>query len=400
MSFSFPVVMIVINLMMGVSTAVNSLVSRSIGESQLGNAQKSRIQGLQFTFLTCLLISSLGALTIKPLFHLLGVNEQLMHHVQDYMLIWYGGTIFMSMTTVGASIFRAKGNVSYPSFVFILGSVINALLDPILIFGWGPIPAFGIQGAAWTTLLGNAISAYLIFSKLYREEGISFSSMFTSFESSLYKKIALISLPTALANSFVPLSTAFTNWMLVSYGNAAVAANSIATRIETVPFIAIFALGSVLAPFIGQNWGAKKMDRVQEGLKKSFLFSLFLGACCSFVLIYYKKSITTLFDSSPQVVEISSLYFSFIPLTYGILGAVFLTAHAMNAIGKPFLGNLLSASRLVCIYIPLAYVMNLFFEINGIFLARFAANTIVGILSIALVYQTFFKKVSLPIDQN
>ena len=392
MSFSFPIVMIVLNIMMGIATGINSLSSRLIGQKKLDEAKEINSQGLLFTFLISIFMTILGLLTINPLFELLGVDNTVIGHVQNYMTIWYCGMLFMNLNIVGGAIFRAKGNVSYPSLILVLGAVLNAILDPILIFGLGPIPAMGIQGAAWTTVLGNTLSLLLIFIKLLRDQEISLSTMFRSLKFSIHKKIAIIAFPTAIANSFVPVGTAFTNWMLVSYGNAAVAANSIATRIETVPFMAIFALSSVLAPFIGQNWGAKKMARIREGLKKSFLFSYILGATCAVILISYKRSVAAFFDNTPQVIEITSLYFSFIPLTYGILGTVFLTNHAMNAVGKPFVGNLLSASRLVILYLPLAFLLNRNFEISGIFFARVAANLIVGGLSTLLIYRTFFRK--------
>jgi len=391
MSFSFPIVMIILNIMMGIATGLNSLSSRLIGQKKLDEAKETNSQGLLFTFLISVFLTILGMLTIKPLFELLGVDSSVIGYVQSYMTIWYCGMLFMNLNIVGGAIFRAKGNVTYPSLILVLGAVLNAILDPILIFGLGPIPAMGIEGAAWTTVFGNGLSMFLIFMKLLKDKEISLSLMFRSFKFSIHKKISVIAFPTAIANSFVPFSTAFTNWMLVSYGNAAVAANSIATRIETVPFIAVFALSSVLAPFIGQNWGAENIARIREGIKKSFLFSYILGATCAFTLIFFKRSIGALFDDSPQVVAITSLYFSFIPLTYGILGTVFLTNHAMNAVGKPFLGNLLSASRLVIIYLPLAFLLNRHFEIGGIFFARVAANLIVGSLSTLLIYRTFFK---------
>jgi len=392
MSFCFPVVMIILNLMMGISTGVNSLASRAIGAKEHAHATDIAKKGLQFTFLSSLCISLIGLLTIEPLFYFLGADESLMPFIKDYMIIWYLGVVFMNMSIVGNSIFRAKGNVFYPSMILILGAALNAILDPILIFGWGPIPAIGIQGAALTTVLGNALSAYLIFTKLGRNEQIPFTSIFTSFDFSVVKKILVIALPTALANSLTPVSTAFTNKVLVSYGNAAVAANSIATRVETVPFIAIFALASVIAPFIGQNWGANNHTRIREGIKKSFLFSHLLGIGCALLFILQRASISAFFDQSPQVVEITSLYFSMIPLTYGLLGTVFLTTHAMNAVGKPFFGNLLSAARLIVIYLPLALLLNTYSGIEGIFLARFIANTLVGTLASVLTYRTFFKK--------
>jgi putative MATE family efflux protein len=391
MSFCFPVVMIILNIMMGVSVGVNSLASRALGENQEGRAIEISQRGLQFSIFLAGAISTVGLLTMDPLFTLLGVDKDLMPLVREYMVVWYAGSVFWSLSVVGSSIFRAKGNVFYPSLVLILGAIVNTILDPILIFGWGPIPSLGVKGAAITTVFGNAISAYLILSKLSKEEKIPFSSLFKSVDFSLMRKILVIAAPTALASSLPPVSTAFTNWMLVVYGNAAVAANSIAMRIETVPFMAIFALSSVLASFIGQNWGAKNMFRVQEALKKSFLFSYLLGLVSAAFLFIYRQSVSAVFDSSPQVIEITGLYFSLVPITYGLLGSVFLTTHALNAIGRSVSGNLLSVSRLVIIYFPLTYVLNFYFSVGGIFAARLIANSIVGIFAAILVYQVFFK---------
>ncbi|MDN3505668.1 MAG: MATE family efflux transporter [Simkaniaceae bacterium] len=396
MSFGFPIIMIVLNIMMGIATALSSLSSRLIGQKKLSEAKETNSQGLLFTFIVSVFLTILGMLTINPLFKLLGVESAVMGYVHSYMSVWYCGMLLMNLNIVGGAIFRAKGNVTYPSLILVLGAALNAILDPILIFGLGPIPAMGIAGAAWTTVFGNGLSTLLIFAKLLKDDEISLPSMLRSINFSIHKRISVIAFPTAMANSFVPMSTAFTNWLLVSYGNAAVAANSIATRIETVPFMAIFALSSVLAPFIGQNWGAGNLSRIREGIKKSFVFSYLLGAACALSLIFFRKSIGALFDNSPQVVDITALYFSFIPLTYGMLGTVFLTNNAMNAVGKPYLGNLLSASRLVLLYIPLAYLLNRNFEINGIFFARVAANLIVGALSSLLIYRTFFHKEPAP----
>lgn len=392
MSFSFPIVMIIINIMMGVGTALSSIVSRHIGAGRIPESKEANSQGILFTILLSGCLSLIGLFTLGPLFRTLGVDDSIMHHVQDYITVWYIGMVFMNLSILGGALFRAKGNVAYPSLILFCGAALNAILDPILIFGWGPIPALGIKGASLTTVLGNGISAIFLYARLFKEGDISAKQIFATYKLKVHAAIARIALPTALASSMVPASTAYTNWLLVSHGNAAVAGNSIATRIETVPFIAIFALGSVLAPFIGQNWGAKQFSRIRSGIKKSFLFSYLLGTFCAVILILNKNSIHLLFANSPGIEAVTTLYFRFIPLTYGILGTVFLTTYSMNAIGRPFLGNILSASRLILLYIPLSTLLNSIMGIEGIFLARVTANTTVGILATLLVYRTFFKK--------
>lgn len=390
MSFSFPVVMIVLNLMMGIATGINSIAARLLGEKRSEEAKEVNAQGILFTIFLSLVMTFFGWMSIHPLFTWLGVDASTMPSVRHYMDLWYAGMLFMNLNTVGSAIFRSKGNVTYPSMILLLGALINAILDPIFIFGLGPIPSLGIQGAALTTVLGNFLSFVFLFHKLVKDKELSVRH-FLEIRLSIYKKILRIALPTSLASSVVPLSTAFTNRMLVFYGNAAVAANAIATRIETVPFIPMFALCSVLAPFIGQNFGARQFDRIEKSLKGSFLFSYLLGIISALVLILYKGPIVSLFDTSEQILAISSIYFALIPFTYGILGTVFVTTHAMNAIGKPFLGNLLSASRLLVLYLPLALVLKEPYGVSGVFYARVFANVLVGVLSTLLIYRTFFQ---------
>lgn len=390
MSFSFPIIMIVLNMMMGIGTAINSLSSRLVGQKANNEAKQVNSQGLLFTILVSLALTILGLCTIPPLFQLLGVDQTIMPFVKEYMFVWFSGMILMNITIIAGAIFRVRGQVIYPSIILIAGAILNAILDPILIFGWGPIPSLGIRGAAWTTLLGNGLSAFLLLWKLLKKGEICSKMTLKCFRQDIHRQITKIAFPTALANSLVPISTACTNWILVSYGNAAVAANAIATRIETIPFIAIFALCSVLAPFVGQNFGANNMSRIREGIKKTFAFSYILGALCSVILIWFAKPLVALFESNPLIIAVTQQYFSFIPLTYGVLGTVFLTAHVMNAVGKPYLGNLLSSARLIFAYLPLAFVLNHYFEIAGIFSARVIANLLTGLLATILIYRTFF----------
>lgn len=391
MSFSFPVVMIMINVTMGISIGITSVVSRAIGAKQIDYSKKLITKGVELTIFVSLILTFLGLITIEPLFSLLGVDAELMVYTKDYMKIWYLGMVFMNLSAVGAAIFRAKGNVLFPSVMLILGAILNGVLDPLLIFGYGIIPKMGLKGAAITTVFGNFLSAFFIFYKLRKDEKIKIPTIPRSFDLSLIKKILFIAVPAALANSLTPISTALTNKMLVAFGNTAVAANSIATRIETVPFIAIFGLGFVLSPFIAQNWGAGNFSRIKLAIAKSFIFSYLLGLVTAAILMVYKNNIILIFDSNPKVIAITSTYFGIIPLTYGVLGTVFLTTQAMNAIGKPFLGNFLSCLRLIIIYLPLACVLNMHYDITGIFISRFIANTFVGIMASFFIYKIFYR---------
>lgn len=402
MSFSFPVVMIIMNLIFGISMGSASVISQAIGAGDGSLAKRLASKSLELTILFSLLITLAGIFTIEPLFKLLGVSGELMPLVKEYMVCWYAGVIFSNLSMVGCAIFRAKGNVFFPSLMLTLGALLNAVLDPILIFGWGVIPKMGIQGAALTTVIGNALSTFFIFYKLKRNENISIPWFPRSLDWGLWKKIIHIAIPSSMANSLTPIATAVTNRMLVVYGNAAIAANSIATRVETVPFIAIFALGTVLLPFIGQNWGAKNYHRIKEAILKSFGFSYLLGLVFTVVLFLGRSQVAAFFDRDPAVITFTAKYFSMIPTTYGLLGTVFLTQYSMNAISKPYRGNFLSIFRLILLYLPLASVLQGPLGVVGIFESRLIANLVTGVLATLLIWKTFFKikKLEEPVQES
>lgn len=391
MSFGFPIVMIVMNIIFGIAVAATSVISKAIGEKNSEKASNLTKKSIQLSLIFSAVFTLFGFFTINPLFSLLGADSSLLPLIEDYMLIWYVGIVFLSLSVLGGALFRARGNVLFPSMILLLGAVLNAVLDPILIFGWGFIPAMGIKGAALTTIFGNAFSAIIIFWRLKKVSDYRIVWFDRHFDFSLCKKILYIALPSALANSLVPFSTAVTNKMLSGYGPAAVAGNSIATRIETVPFMAIFALGSVIVPFVGQNWGAKQYARIREAVLKSFAFSYILGLISGTLFILYKSELALVFDSNPAVIEITSIYFSLIPYTYGVLGTVFLTNQILNGLNQPITGNFLSSFRLILLYLPLAFLLQSEYGVTGIFGSRLIANLSTGALATFFVWKHIFR---------
>ncbi|MEQ9565594.1 MAG: MATE family efflux transporter, partial [Pseudomonadales bacterium] len=176
-SFTLPVTMMLFNLIIGLSVATSVLVGSAIGRGDHSQAARLTTDSLMFTVLLTLIVSTAGFFTIDPLFRLLGASELTLPLIHEYMDIYYVCFGLMVIPMVGNSAIRATGDTKWPSILMIIGGLINVVLDPILIFGYGPIPAMGVRGAALATAGSWLIGFFAGFYLLYvREKLITFIS--------------------------------------------------------------------------------------------------------------------------------------------------------------------------------------------------------------------------------
>lgn len=258
MSFTFPVVMVLGSVSMGLGTGASSIIARAIGEGDRHKVKRLTTDSLTLSLLIVGILVILGLTTIDPLFTALGAKAEILPLIREYMQTWYLGVIFIVVPMVGNNAIRAAGNTFIPSVIMILAGVVNAALDPILIFGVGKIPAMGLQGAALATVIGRATTliASLLFLH-YRERMISWS--FPNFNLLLrnWQSILYIGIPAAATNMITPISITFITSLIASYGVATVAGFGIASKVESFSIIVPIALSASFSPFVGQNWGQK-----------------------------------------------------------------------------------------------------------------------------------------------
>ena len=154
-SFTFPVVTVLSSIAMGLGTGVASVIARVIGKGDRLQVQRLTTDSLLLSVAIVGIFSTLGLNTIDPLFSTLGAKSELIPLIRDYMSIWYLGMVFLVVPLVGNSALRACGNTIIPSLIMTLAAAMNILLDPLLIFGWGPIPALGLKGAAIASMISR-----------------------------------------------------------------------------------------------------------------------------------------------------------------------------------------------------------------------------------------------------
>ncbi|MCK4798400.1 MAG: MATE family efflux transporter [Spirochaetes bacterium] len=379
MSFTFPVVLFIGSISMGIGIGLSSVVSRAIGEANYEKVKRLTTDGLILALLVATITMIIGLFTITPLFRFLGAGEELMPFIKTYMTIWYIGVPFVVLPMVGNNAIRATGDTLMPSIIMFVAVTVNLVLDPLLIFGYGFFPKLGLAGAAIATVIARAITFLVSFWILYfRDKMITF--ILHGFRNVIisWKQILYVGLPAVATNLITPISIGVITRLLATYGKEAVAGFGVASRIERFTFPVVMALACVLGPFVGQNYGAKKYKRVIKGVQYSTIFALIWGLVVFFIFLVSAKPVASLFNNDEIIVKTIAMYLTIVSLSFGAHGVLLLVNSSLNAFNQPIPSAILSIIKMFFLYIPLAYLGSYLFEIKGIFYAVMIANLISG----------------------
>jgi len=380
--FTYPIILLINSVTLGIGVGASAVISRAIGKGNQYNVRRLTTDVLFLALLIAVFFAVVGSLTIEPLFRLLGANAALIHLIKSYMRIWYMGIPFVVIPMVGNSAIRATGDTKTPALIMINAITVNFIFDPLLIFGIGPFPRLRLTGAATATVFARFTTLIVAFSVVYfKYKMITFIKPKMNEVINSWRKILYIGLPTALTNIIMPVSIGVITRLIAEYGVEYVAGFGVGSRIEMFAMTIIGALSSVLIPFVGQNWGAGKGDRVQSAVKYSNIFSLIWGFIAFITFLFTSKPIALIFNKNPVVVSTISLYLLIVSSTYGFYAILRLSSSVLNALNKPIPSAVLIILRMFVLYVPLAFLGSHFFKIKGIFISAAISNIISGILA-------------------
>jgi putative MATE family efflux protein len=389
MSFSFPVVMFINGISQGIGIGTSSLISRNILSEHRDDVKKMASRAILFGLLIVLLFVVLGLSTIRPIFTYLGASDDIVTFIFDYMSIWYLGVPFVVMPMIGNNIVRAIGDTFVPGMIMLSSALINIILDPILIFGYGPFPEMGIRGAALATVISRSISMIIILIILIKREKL-ITLHLGRFKEILqtWKNVIHVAGPATLSMLITPISIGLVTKIISAYGKEAVAAFGVASRIEMFVLMVIVSLATVIIIFIGQNYSKKSFYRIFKSLNYALKFSMLWGALSFIIFLLLGQKIASLFTDNTIVIQITVNYLYIIGASYGFQGLVILSSSAFNGINKPYPATIFTVIRMMVLYVPLAFIASKLFGINGIFWAALIANILIGILSYWHLHKT------------
>jgi len=378
-SFTFPVVMVIIGLSMGLSIGASSVISRAIGQGDQFTVQRLTTDILALAVLLITGLVLVGLFTMGPTFRALGASEEMIPLIREYMIIWYPGMIFLVVPMVGNAAIRATGDAKWPSLIMMAAFAVNLVLDPLLIFGLGPFPRLELAGAAIATVIARAVSLVLSLWLLqHRLHLISFKPRPVRLLLDSWARLLYVGGPNAATHVIMPLGAGMITRLVASHGEAAVAAFGVATRIDMLAIAPFMTLGSVLGPFVGQNWGAARVDRVRAAARDAQTFALLWGIFSLGVLLFFGRAMAGLFNDDTVVMDVAARYLSIVPMGYGFVGVIMLTNTCLNSLNRPLNAAAITTTQMLVLYVPLAHLGERLIGLSGIFSAAVAANAMAG----------------------
>lgn len=379
LSFTFPVALTLTSLAIGMAAGAASVVSRSIGQGRRRNARRRAFDALVLATTIAVALAALGLVLVRPLFELLGADGQVLEYVVAYMRIWFLSLPFVVVPMVANSMLRAWGEAFWPSFTMIAASVINAGATPLLIFGYGPVPEMGIEGAAAATLLARMISlAMALYLVSVHKRIVRFCLPGVKAFADSARRILAVGIPAALGNASNPAGVIVATALIAVLGSQTVAAFGVATRIEAFAILPMLALSSAIGPVTGQNWGAGRIDRARQALMIAFGFCAAWAVVLAGLFWMFGETVAGWFASEPAVAEEAAVYLAIVPLSLFGYGIAIVAAGAFNGIGRSVTGLGYSLTRALIFYVPLVWAASRIDGSRTVYLAIAAANALAG----------------------
>jgi Na+-driven multidrug efflux pump len=264
----------------------------------------------------------------------------------------------------------------------VAGMAVNVLLDPLFIFGCGPVPAMGIAGAAVASVVSRGLMlAASLWVLHFRENILARPWPGRTALVASWKMILGTGLAVAVSNVVIPVAMGIITRIVSRYGAESVAGFGVATRIEALGFTLIIALSNGISPFTGQNFGAKRLDRVGDGIRFAAKFSMAWSAVLIAVFFLFGAQVSRLFTTNPSVAAVASHYLWIVSVSLGLRGIHQMIWTALNVLGRPYDSLVLELILAFGLWIPFSLIGAHFAGITGVFFGLSFANIIAGAMA-------------------
>lgn len=396
--FAFPVIFLWMNIFFGINTGITSQVGKALGKDNIEQAKTLTLNSIILIIILSLFISLVGYSTTDATFRFMGADHTIMDYIKDYLDIWYCGFIFLALLMGMGAAIRGSGDAKTPSRIMVYSGILNGILDPIFIFGLGPIPRLEITGAMIATVISWAFAfilcLYNIFTKIkllekYQLKYTNFITCITTNFIPNAKDILNVGLPSALSNIISPFASIVILKIVAYNGYASIAGFGVGMRLEALAFIFTVSLSIAIVPFVSINHGARNYLRITNGLKYAIKMTFIIQMLIYLSLFLLSSTIANIFSEDPDVINIIILYLQIIPGGYCFVGMIMLILSTLNAIEHAKYSTLINFIRFFIFSIPCVYIGNNLYGITGILLGMILAKILAFLVAI-----TVFKKVA------
>ena len=352
----------------------STFLSRALGEKQYDKVKHISA----FCFYAGIATGIIGQVLLfafmQPILQAVGTSENTIGFARAYLTwIAYGGPAIV-ISTAFTNLIRGEGAAQSSMVGMMTGTVANIILDPLFILDsfWGiPCLGMGVAGAAIATVIGNLVSiAVYVVHISSKSSVLSIKPRYFSLRGGILKGVLLIGLPASLTNILMSLSNIVTNKFLVTYGDVSVAAMGIAMKANMLVIFVQLGLGMGIQPLIGYNYGARSFSRMKAVLKFALFCVITAGCVLTAVYFIFARQIISIFIDDAAVIEAGITVLHALMVSSPVIGIMFVFNFAFQAMGKAIPSLALAVSRQGFIFLPMIFILNALFQLNGVIFAQ------------------------------
>ncbi len=395
-SLSFPILFLLISLGGGLAIAGTILVAQYKGKGDLEQVDYVSGQTLLMMIIVSIIGSVAGYFVSAPIMGLMGAAADVLPNAVSYLQISFIGLTFMFAYFVFQSLMRGVGDVKTPLYIVFGTVLLNLVLDPLFILGYGPIPAYGVSGAAIATVgtqgLAAIIGLILLFSGKY---GIHLKLKNMKLNFKMFKKMFLLGFPASIAQSSRALGLTVMAFLVATFGTMVIASYGIGARIFSFIIIPAVGVSMAASTLVGQNIGAGKIERAEKITRLSTIISFVGLTVIGIVFFIFAEPITAAFiPNDPAVIASGSLFVKIMALSFGFVGVQFTINGTFTGSGNTGVSMMISIVSFWIFQFPLAYILSKHTGLAevGIWLALPIANVLTTILAIIWYMKGDWKK--------
>lgn len=384
------VIFLIYAVAIGFAMATTAMVARRVGEKKWKEAGDAAFQAIVISMSVSALIGVFGFIYAKDILGLMGASESVIENGYGYTKWMLGGNITITFLFLFNSVFRGAGDASYAMRTLWLANGLNIILDPMLIFGVGPFPELGVEGAAIATNTGRGIGVlYQLYVLIWGSSQVKVKAVNVSLKPKVIKKLINVSMGGIGQYLIGTASWLFLVRILSIFGSEVLAGYTIAVRIIMFSILPSWGMGNAAATLVGQSLGAQKPDRAEEAVWVCSRYNLYFLGVISVVFFVLAKPMISIFNSDPAVVGYGMLALRFVVSGYIFFAYGMVIGQAFNGAGDTKTPTFINFFLYWILQLPLAYLLAVILDIgpNGAFMA-----VVVTEVMMSVVYIWFFRK--------
>lgn len=364
-SMAFPLQALCIALGAGMGVGVNALLSKSLGAKDNDMVNKSALNGLFMTFVSYLVLLVIGIFAVNPFYMIQTDSADIIQYGTDYLSVICCFSFGMFFQFTFERLLQSTGRTFQTMITQTVGAVTNIILDPIFIFGYFGVPAFGVKGAAIATVIGQIIAAVLaLIMNIKVNTDIDFSLKGFKPDIKIIGMIYKVGLPSIIMQSIGSVMVFCLNKILIVFSSTAVAVFGVYFKLQSFVFMPVFGLNNGLIPIMAYNYGAKKKDRMIKTIKCGLLIAFSIMSVGMVVFELFPDAILALFEASDNMLAMGKVALRTIAIHFPIAAICIVLGSAFQALGNAVYSMFVSIARQLVVLIPVAYALSKLGNVN------------------------------------